>query len=149
MISKAKKTLLHVARQQLGMTEPEYRHLLIEHTGFMSSADPKFGDEDFKKILDHMKILGFEVRRDFDTTQVRKDPDELPNPAQLKMLDHLWEDFSQYDVRAKGLKFRQGFHVKLIRRPWPQTRREANICVEAMKVRVKREIDKAAGRRAG
>ncbi len=143
MISNAKKTLLHVARQQLGLTEPEYRHLLIEHTGFMSSADPKFSDQDFKKMIDHFKILGFEVKRDFDITKMRKDPDELPGRGMLQMLEHLWEDYAQYDRRAKDLKFRQGFHEKLFGKPWPQTRREANIAIEAMKVRVKREIDKA------
>jgi hypothetical protein len=40
------KALLHVAAQRLGFTDQEYHHILIERTGFLSSGDPNFSDEE-------------------------------------------------------------------------------------------------------
>ena len=58
MISSQKKKLLHVAKRELKLTDQEYVYVLIEHTGKMSSADPSFTDEDFKKVIDHFKAIG-------------------------------------------------------------------------------------------
>jgi hypothetical protein len=144
MISNEKKALLHVGKQKLGLSEKQYRLILVEHAGYDSSAAPGFTDQDFKKVIDHFKILGFEVKRNFEQTRP-KDPDALPLPEHLDLLKHIWNDFAQYVPAAHGEKFRQGFHMRLFKKPWPQTRHECNVAVEAMKVRLRREIRRAGG----
>ena len=142
MISLEKKKLLHVGKHELGLTEEQYRDILREHTpgGITSCADPDFTDEDFKRVIDHFKILGFEVKRKF-TRKMRLAPDDPPNPEQLKLLDHIWKEFAEFVPNARLWSFKTGFHKRILKGNfWPQTRRECNIVIEAMKVRLRREI---------
>lgn len=147
MISNDKKKLLHVAAQKLGLSDPEYRHVLIEHTGFLSCADEKFTDDDFKKVLDHFKALGFWVKRKFEQDKPR-DFSDLPTPAQLKVIDHLWRDLSEYIGGARSTAFRQGFYRERLRihALGPQTRAQANAVIEALKNRVHSEMRKAVNK---
>ena len=145
-ISKEKKALLHVGRQKLKLTDAEYRHILREHTGKTSSADPDFSDEDFKKVIDHMKALGFWIERKFEQSKPR-DAGDLPTPDQLKVIEHLWTDLAQYIVGAYQTNFRRGFYEKRIRISplGPQSRAQANHVIEVLRQRVYQEMRKSVG----
>lgn len=146
MISKEKKALLHVGKTQLELTDAEYRHVLKEHTGMTSSADPDFSDADFKKVIDHFKALGFWVKRNWDQGRPR-DAGDLPTPDQLRVIEHLWNDLAAYVPGAFSRAFRQGFYGKRLHISplGPQTRAQANAAIEALKNRVQREMRRAVG----
>lgn len=146
-ISPQKLKLLHVGRRELDLPEEAYREILRHHGGVESSKD--LDDDGFKRVLDCMKALGFWVRRNFEQARPR-DPDALPTPGQLKVVEHLWDDLSEYVGGAKAIPFRRGFYVKLkLTALGPQTRAQANAVIEALKQRVSREMRKAAAGRNG
>jgi len=57
MISNAKKAILHIARDQLGMSKAEYEKELQDQAGVSSSVD--LTDRTFNKVLRRFKALGF------------------------------------------------------------------------------------------
>jgi len=59
MISYAKKQLIHIAKQQIGMTDPEYRDFLA---GFGVSSCVELDDETFDAVMDAFYGLGFESK---------------------------------------------------------------------------------------
>lgn len=147
-ISKEKKSLLHVGKQKLDLTDQEYREILRQETGRSSSADPGFTDRDFKRVVDHFRALGFWIKRPFEQLKPR-DAGELPTVEQLAVISHLWEDLSQYKGGAKNINFRRGFYEKRLRIPalGPQTRKQANVVIESLKNRVMAETRRAVQRR--
>jgi len=147
MISAQKLKLIHFARRELKLPEEAYREILRHHGGVESSKD--LDDDGFKRVIDCMKALGFWVRRSWEQTAPR-DPDALPTPGQLKVIEHLWDDLSEYLGGAKATPFRRGFYVKLkLAALGPQTRAQASSVIEALKQRVSREMSKAAAGRNG
>jgi len=138
MISNQKKKLLHVAKRELGLTDEQYRAALLQHTDMTSSADPNFTDFHFKQVIDHFKLVyGFQVKSPFHQRYPR-DPDALPSPEHLRKLDHVIDDFSQFEPAAKRREFQRGFNERTIKRPWPQTRKEVNKMIEAWAARLRR-----------
>ena len=134
-----------MARKELELPEEAYREILRHHGGVESSKD--LDDDGFKRVLDCMKALGFWVRRKFEQTRPR-DPGDLPTPGQLKLIAHLWDDLGDYLQGVKRVSFRRGFYVRLkIPALGPQSRRQSNALIEALKERVAREIRKAAAQR--
>jgi hypothetical protein len=107
-----------------------------------SCKDPGFAADDFKRVIDHAKICGFDVKRKTQTQPIRS-PDDLPSPGQLRILEHLWEDFAHFCPGAHSYRFRQGFARRVVGRAWPQTRREVNMMIEALKARLRREYQKS------
>ena len=142
MISKRKIALVHVGKKQLGLTDSEYREILRHHGGVESAAD--LDEDGFKRVIDHMKAVGFWVKRRFEQTRPR-DPGDLLTPGQLKVIEHLWRDLSEYVGGAKYAPFRRGFYQKRLSIPalGPQTRAQANAVIEALKNRVQAEMKKA------
>ncbi|KKW41015.1 MAG: PF06252 family protein [Candidatus Peregrinibacteria bacterium GW2011_GWA2_54_9] len=145
MISKQKIALVHVGKKELGLSEPEYREALRHHAGVKSAKD--LDEEGFKKVIDHMKALGFWIKRNFEQSRPR-DAGDLPTPDQLRVIEHLWEDLAQYLNAAHNINFRRGFYEKRVRIAplGPQTRAEANHVIEVLKQRVRQEGKKAVER---
>ncbi|MCG8643216.1 MAG: regulatory protein GemA [Desulfobacterales bacterium] len=56
MISNKKKAVIHIAKDQVGMTNQEYSDLLSS-VGVESSVD--LNNATFSKVMEHMKKLGF------------------------------------------------------------------------------------------
>jgi hypothetical protein len=143
MISSAKKKLLHVAKRELGLSDEDYRAILRKHTGMTSSADPNFADFHFKEIIDHLKLVyNFQVKSKFRQNYPRE-PDALPSPEHLRKLQHVIDDFAQYEPAARRRDFQKGFNERVIKRAWPQTRHEVNTMIEAWASRLRRAEDKA------
>jgi hypothetical protein len=124
----------------LKLTDQQYTYILSEHTGKFSSADPAFTDDDFKKIMDHFKlVLGFQVKRKWEQERPRN-ANDLPTKHQLRMIEHLWHDFAHSHPDAYKVEFQRGFYEKALRIPrlGPQTCAQANRVIEALKNRVQR-----------
>ncbi|BBO73436.1 hypothetical protein DSCW_08530 [Desulfosarcina widdelii] len=63
-ISNGKKSLLHVAKSRLGLSDVEYLDILANHgNGAQSSRD--LNDHTFESVLDHFKSLGFVPKNKF------------------------------------------------------------------------------------
>lgn len=138
MISRKKLALLHIGKKDLGLSDAEYREILLQHGGVESGRD--LDDEGFKEVIDHLKAIGFWIRRSWEQTRPR-DAGDLPTPDQLKVIDHLWADLAQYVNGAHSVSFRRGFYEKRVSIPalGPQTRAQANHVIEVLKKRVRRE----------
>lgn len=142
MISRQKIALVHVGKKELGFSDGEYREILRHHGGVTSARD--LDELGFKRVIDHFKALGFWVKRSWEQSRPR-DAGDLPTPAQLRVIEHLWEDLAQYLDGAKHQKFRQGFYGRRLHISplGPQTRAQANHVIEVLKQRVRQEGRKA------
>ena len=69
MISKQKLALIHVGKKELGWSEEVYRHVLRDHGGVVSAKD--LDEAGAKKVIDHMKAMGFWVKRNFEQMRPR------------------------------------------------------------------------------
>jgi hypothetical protein len=56
------------------------------------------------------------------------------------VIDHLWRDLSEYIPGARMQNLRTGFASRVIKRPCPQTRAQANALIEGLKQRVHRAM---------
>lgn len=140
-IGNQQKALIHVAKSQLGLTDDEYRDLLRSVAGVESARDLTVEQAD--KVMKRFKELGFvmtvkpetvsKIRQPYLTAPDR-DPDALPTPAQSKKINELYEELGW----AEGNR-RIGFHQRVIDKPWPQTRAEANKVIEGLKSMVARK----------
>ena len=59
-ITNRHKTIIHVAKQQTGLTEPEYRDLLAS-VGVKSSSDLDI--KKYETVMSHFKKLGFKIKK--------------------------------------------------------------------------------------
>jgi hypothetical protein len=135
-LSKGQLAVLHVAKKQLSLDDDIYRNLLEIYGGVSSSKHLKL--DGFKRVMEHLARLGFEStsaqgRPRQPQRAPRRDPDGVPYPAQLSMIEGLLAQVGFNDPER-----RQGFCRRVIGRPWPQTRAEANKVFEALKAMVKR-----------
>ena len=51
MLTNQQKASIHIAKKERGMSDPDYRALLTELTGAVSSTDPRLGDKEFQAIM--------------------------------------------------------------------------------------------------
>ena len=144
-IGNQQKALIHVAKNQLGLDDDSYRDLLRSTCGVESSKDLNFIQ--FERLMKRLQELGFVlVLKDNPKKRHHQpylkapdhDPDALPSPAQNFKINELYQKLEWTDNNR-----RLGFNNRVIKKPWPQTRSEANKIVEALKSMVAREQKKA------
>lgn len=85
-ISRKKIALLHIAAQQVGLTEAEYRGLLAS-VGVSSSVQLSEGQ--FDTIMAHLKRAGFVYRK----------PKGNPTPSKKKLLKKLDAQLAALDLK--------------------------------------------------
>lgn len=85
MISNDKKTVVHVAKAKVGMTEDEYRDLLAS-VGAKSSMD--LTDKTFADLMERFSKLGFKTKNKRRYRRV----DNLPMPELMKKLEAMLLD---------------------------------------------------------
>lgn len=128
--------LIHVAKKELGLTEDDYRSLLELHGGVNSAKHLTL--EGFERVMQRIEQLGFKSTTDRQPARApRRDPDGAPYPAQLKMIEHQFEQLGFFETER-----RQGFCRRTIKKPWPQTRAEANKIFEALKAMIARNYQR-------
>lgn len=134
-LNNSQKALLHVAKADLGLEDDTYRDILRSIAGVESSKD--MTPIDFERVMARMKELGFKGQRPHRPAKIRaasRDPLALPSPAQLHRLNTLFEELGWYQNER-----RVAFCKRMLRKPWPQTRQEANKIIEALKAMAARE----------
>lgn len=135
-INSKQKALLHVAKRELGLDDDSYRQILLLYGGTESAQYMTL--EGFERVMEHMGRLGFKSTNNWQPARApRRDPDGAPYPAQLKMIEHHFEQLGFEEVER-----RQGFCRRVIKKPWPQTRAEANKIFEALKAMVARNYQR-------
>lgn len=130
--------LLHVAKKQLNLDDDTYRQILLLYGGIETAKYMSL--EGFERVIEHFERLGFQsaAAQKQPTRQTRyrapeRDADGSPYPAQLKIIQRYFEQIGFIDGDRQ-----QGFCRRVIKKPWPQTRAEANKIFEALKAMLAR-----------
>ncbi|MDR3561882.1 MAG: DUF1018 domain-containing protein [Negativicutes bacterium] len=136
-IDKKQRALLHIAKKELGLDGDIYKQILLIYSGVESSALMKL--DGFERVMEHFKRLGFESSAAKKYGQSRskapnRDPDGAPYPAQLSMIEGLFHQLGWDDTERQ-----RGFCQRVIKKPWPQTRSEANKVFEGVKAMLARQ----------
>ena len=132
-VSKQQIALLHVAKKELSLQDEDYRSILLLYGGVESSKHITL--EGFERVMEHFERLGFKStaaqKQPTRQTQYRapeRDANGAPYPAQLKMIQSLYEQLGWPEPERQ-----RGFCQRVIKKPWPQTRGEANKIFEGLK----------------
>lgn len=96
MITNKQKAILHIAKDQLELSEEQYREILKEHGGAESCVHlDEFG---FDKVLRFFVKLGFKKQR----ATRRVAPTDFATEGQRKVIYHLMEDLGWWASRLYG-----------------------------------------------
>ena len=126
--------LLHVAKKELALDEENYRSIL-KHYKVKSAKDLTL--KDFRQLVKYLETLGFTSSNKKPTHAPNRDANGLPYPAQLADI------YNMFDKLVIRETYRQRrFCERVIKKPWPQTRGEANKIYEALKAMLAREQKK-------
>ena len=77
--------------------------MLKDHGGVESSKD--LGESGFDRVVDGRKIVGILDQAQLETGAAARRGD-LPTPAQLDVIQHLWTDLAEFIEPALSRKFR-------------------------------------------
>ena len=114
-LAREKIAIVHIAAQQLGMTDADYRALLMQCAGVNSSSG--LNEASFRAVMLRMEKLGFS----------RTKPTAAPapqygrrggmaTPAQVDIIRKLWAKWhGSDDARALGHWLNRSFHVSDLR----------------------------------
>lgn len=131
-VTERQLALIHVAKKDLGLADEDYRSILELYGGVSSAKFLKL--DGFERVMLHLERLGFKSTSERQPSRAPvRDANGPPFPAQLKMLD-MYFDRLGIDSADR----RQGFCQRQIKKPWPQTRAEANKVCEGLKAMVAR-----------
>lgn len=126
-ISKEKLAVIHIAKAQIGLDDDLYREILLQEANVESSK--YLTDVTFDKVMKRLKGLGFRQNQ----KAKKQNPNALPGPWQLEKIETLYKQLGWTD-----LKRQQGFAQRQIKKPWPQTRADANRIIEGLKAMISR-----------
>lgn len=82
-------SILRVAKQQVGLTDEDYRAILVRLSGQDSAKG--LDRKSFAKVMAHFEFLGFK------STSAKKDASRRPgmaSTAQLRKIEVLWAEFT-------------------------------------------------------
>lgn len=124
-ISNAQKAILHVAKSRLHLDRDQYEAVLQAAAGVHSSSE--LDNSGFDRVMSRFEELGFENR---STTKKRRTPRPASpiTPQQQMLIRDLYLQLGWNDVARQA-----GFNQRQVRKPWPQTRRDANKVIEGLK----------------
>jgi phage gp16-like protein len=129
--------LIHVARRELALDEESYRDILREHAGVTSAKE--LTNQGVEAVLKHFRRLGFRVKR--SKPRDHRHPDSTLTPRQQDLVSALFGDLGW------GLKRRMGFTKRLCQgNPWPQTVKQGQALIEALKAMRAREYSERTER---
>lgn len=91
--------IIQVAKKQVGMSEGDYRALLVRLTGQESAK--ALNSDTFKKLMTHFEAMGFR------STARQQDAARKPgkaSQAQIRKIDQLWAEFTDGTGTDTGLR---------------------------------------------
>lgn len=137
MIDNKKIALIHVAKNQLGLSEDEYRDILFKEAGVYSSTDLDY--QGFKEVIEAFNRMGFEstAKKAAKESRRNKKADntqgDTVTPAQQEYIKDLYSRLGWYKQER-----RIGFNKRQIGKPWPQSKEEASNVIEGLKAMLDR-----------
>lgn len=129
-ISKRKIGLLHVAKQQLGLSEADYRQVLRDAAGVSSAGD--LDEDGFRHVLDRFQSLGFQTSRQRRSYGHRAG---MATPAQLEYIRGLWRQYTGGHDAGLEHWIESDFGVSALRFLDQQTAGKALTALKAMSTR--------------
>ena len=118
MISNAQKTLLHVAKSQLGLDDETYRDLLNAEAGVTSSKD--LDNAGLNRVLNRLAKLGFKNTTHRPPRRRQPNAGALATDEQQALIAKLYRDLG-WPPGAQQM----AFNNKCCKKAWPQTRSDA------------------------
>jgi len=129
-------SLIHFAKNELGLNDDVYRDIIECITGKRSAKNLTYGEMD--KLMAKFKTMGFEYKplkpSQFNGhkqpyfTAPDRDRDALPSLAQMKQIEDLFHGLGWIEMDRK-----RGFIHRQIKKFYPQTRAEAIKVIEGLK----------------
>ena len=145
MPTRKQLSLIHVARQQLGLEEAAYRALLEREAGVTSSRD--LDAAGFNAVVDAFARLGFRQRPRAET----EGPDYgerwgFATPAQVRLLRQLWYEYTdgQGTELSLGKWLQRTYKCSALRFLENGDARKATTALKAMNKRKKAASEKGA-----
>lgn len=127
VISKQQKAILHVASAKLRLDRDQYEAILQSEAGVTSSSD--LDRKGFDRVMRRFEHLGFH-----NVSRAKKRaPAEPITPHQQQLIRELYSALGWHEIERQT-----GFNRRQVRKPWPQTRRDANKVIEGLKAITKR-----------
>lgn len=128
-ISSAQGRLLHFARKQLGLSEDEYRGILLKLAGVDSSADLTQAGLD--RVLAYFEHLGFTPLRTVGTYYGRRKG--MATPRQVQFIRDMWARWTGgTDWAALDAWLNRSFGVTALRFADAETAGKAITALRAM-----------------
>lgn len=128
-ISNEQKKLLHVAARELNLDDDLYREILRQEAGVTSSKE--LNPIGFNKVMNRFKSLGF--RKTGKPYRRPSPPVSYNDPLALITEGMTFKIQKLYKEIGFDLKRQRVFSLRVCKRPWPQTRAEGNMIIEALK----------------
>ncbi|MEG2344174.1 MAG: phage protein GemA/Gp16 family protein [Acidaminococcaceae bacterium] len=127
-ISAKKLALLHVGKQKLALRDEDYRSILLLYGGVESAKNLTLLG--FKKVLARFAMLGFASPNGLVIPMRTGNNDGTmpPSAAQLNYLDKLF-----FKVGFVEAGKQEAFCKRVIKKPIPAMKYEANVVIEALK----------------
>lgn len=91
--------IIRVAKEQVGMSEGDYRAILVRLTG--QETAKALNPDTFKRLMSHFEAMGFR------STATRKDMRRKPgkaSEAQMRKINQLWAEFTDGTGTDTGLR---------------------------------------------
>lgn len=127
-ITMRQLAMLHVAKNKLDLTDEDYRSLLLLYGGVESSK--QLNQEGLRRVLDRFKELGFEPiqKKVIPMRTANTDGTMPPSEAQLRYMAVLFKEIGMHEE-----SMRESFCRRLIGKPMPGRKYEANTVIEGLK----------------
>ncbi len=131
-LSSRQIALLHVAKAKLGLDEGSYRSVLSLYGGAESAKEMTLGG--FQRVMKYFQNLGFDAPQFFPEHRHRRpNAGAVIERRQQMLIQGLYSDIGMDTAERQ-----QGFCRRIIKKPWPQTRGEANKIIEGLKAMLRR-----------
>lgn len=140
-LTRKQTALVHVARKQLGLTDEQYRAILLQLAGVETSKHlDRIG---FELVMQYMAALGF--KSDFAKTFYGHRPG-MATPAQVSLIRALWDEYTEGETTdlALGKWLARTFKVSAVRFVTFDHAPKAIAALKAMKAK-KMEEERKAG----
>lgn len=137
-LTKKQIALLHVAKSRLGLQEGDYRAILSLYGGAESAKDLTLGG--FERVMRHLQQLGFDAPAYHPPRRSAvRNAGAVVEPPQAYKIEQLFADLG-IDTAER----RQGLCRRVIKKPWAQTRADANKVIECLKAMLRRRAEAQA-----
>ena len=135
MIDSVQKKLVHIAVSKIGISDSEYRELLL--TRYFAASCTELTYKEASDLIDHFKLQGFKiVTKKYERKKTAPNIIHLVSKEQLAKIDHLKADvrWHVHDGFNRWLK-------KYLKKDHVTTGKEANNVIEALKGMKERQQD--------